>query len=93
MNQIQFTQQNDKYVYEYTSNGSQRTFQVKHRNAANRPLVVYGRIDSELPWAMLGTSESYNGITSIVTVGVPADVEVRIVSNFEPEVAGYVDAQ
>lgn len=93
MNNIQFTPSGDKFVYEFTSTGAHRTVQVKHRKAAQYPLQVYARIDSELPYAHIGSSEAHNGITSIVTVGVPADVQVRIVSNYEPEVAGYVDAQ
>ena len=93
MNAIQFTPSGDKFVYDYTSNGAHRTIQVKHRKAAQYPLQVFARIDSELPYAHLGNSEAHNGITAIVTVGVPAGVQVRIMSNYEPEVAGYVDAE
>lgn len=93
MTTIQFNQSGDKYVYEYTSTGAHRTIQVKHKKAAQYPLQVFARIDNSLPWALIGSSEAHNGITAIVTVGVPADVQVRILSNYEPEVAGYADAQ
>ena len=89
---IEFEKQGDKYVYQYTSTGAQRTIQTKHPYATREPLSVYARIDESLPWSLLGNSEAHNTTTSIVTVGVPAGVQVKLVSNVNPTVAGYIDA-
>lgn len=90
---IEFEKQGDKYVYQYTSNGAHRTIQTKHPYAVREPLSVYARIDESLPWSHLGSSEAHNAVTAIVTVGVPAGIQVKIVSNVNPSVAGYIDAQ